>query len=54
MTPHVLLATLAGAALGYGYHRVVGCSSGTCAITANPYISTLYGAFMGYVASGAG
>ena len=42
-----------GAALGYGYHRFVGCSSGACPITANPYISTVYGAVMGYLASGA-
>jgi hypothetical protein len=25
-----------GAALGFGYHRLVGCRSGACAITANP------------------
>ena len=41
-----------GAALGFGYHRLVGCRSGACAITGNPYISTLYGAVMGYLLSG--
>ncbi len=53
MNIYALLATLVGAALGYGYHRFVGCSSGACPITANPYISTVYGAVMGYLASGA-
>jgi hypothetical protein len=53
MNTHALLATLAGAALGYAYHRVIGCSTGACPITANPYISTLYGAVMGYFAAGA-
>lgn len=53
MNIHALLATLVGAALGYAYHRFVGCSSGACPITANPYISTVYGAVMGYLASGA-
>lgn len=48
MNIYALLATLVGAALGYGYHRFVGCSSGACPITANPYISTAYGALMGY------
>ncbi|MBK6695958.1 MAG: YtxH domain-containing protein [Myxococcales bacterium] len=41
-----------GAVLGFGYHRLVGCRSGACAITANPYISTAYGALMGYLFSG--
>lgn len=41
------LSTLVGASLGYGYHRVIGCRSGVCPITANPYTSTVYGAVMG-------
>jgi hypothetical protein len=41
-----------GALLGYGYHRLIGCRTGTCPITANPYISTLYGAFMGFLLAG--
>jgi hypothetical protein len=46
------LFIVVGAALGFGYHRLVGCRTGACAITANPYISTLYGALMGYLLSG--
>lgn len=46
------LYVLGGAALGFGYHRLVGCRSGACLITANPYVSTLYGAVMGYLMSG--
>lgn len=42
---------LGGALLGFGYHRFVGCRTGSCAITANPYISTLYGALLGYLLS---
>ena len=51
-----MLKTLAfvalGALLGYGYHRLVGCRTGACPITANPYISTLYGAVISYLLSG--
>lgn len=41
------LFVLGGALAGFFYHRFIGCRSGACAITANPYLSTLYGAFMG-------
>ncbi len=46
------LFIVVGAALGFGYHRLVGCRTGACAITANPYLSTLYGAVIGYLLSG--
>jgi hypothetical protein len=46
------LYIVVGSVLGFGYHRVVGCRTGTCPITANPYVSTLYGALMGYLLSG--
>ena len=36
-----------GAIAGYFYWQQVGCISGTCAITSNPYNSTIYGAVMG-------
>lgn len=49
----LVLFIVVGAALGFAYHRFVGCRSGACVITANPYISTLYGAVMGYLLSGA-
>ncbi|PWJ55058.1 hypothetical protein CLV98_11579 [Dyadobacter jejuensis] len=37
----------AGALAGYLYWYMVGCDSGTCAITSKPFNSTLYGAVMG-------
>jgi len=52
MLLHTFAYVAGGAAFGFGYHKLVGCSSGACPITANPYISTLYGAVMGFLVSG--
>ena len=40
-----------GAAGGFAYYHFVGCSSGTCPISSNPYVSTAYGALVGAVLS---
>ena len=44
-----IIGILVGAAGGYLYYFFVGCTSGTCPITSNPYISVLYGALMGFL-----
>ena len=49
---YTVASVVAGGALGYAYHRIVGCRTGACPITANPYISTLYGALMGFFVGG--
>jgi hypothetical protein len=41
------LAAVLGGVAGYAYYYYIGCVSGTCAITSNPYISTGYGMLMG-------
>lgn len=43
----VLILAVAGAVGGYLYYRFVGCASGTCPITSNPYVSTVYGGVLG-------
>ena len=46
--------TLLGAAIGgfagLAYWYFVGCVDGNCAITSNPYRSSIYGLFMGAIA----
>ena len=45
---HIAGAVL-GSAGGFLYYYFVGCVSGSCAITSNPVISTLYGAALGFL-----
>ncbi len=48
---YVLTRTCLGCALGiiggYAYYYFIGCNSGSCPITSNPYISMIYGALVG-------
>lgn len=44
-----LIGLFVGAIGGYLYYHFVGCTSGGCAITSNPYMSILWGAVMGYL-----
>jgi hypothetical protein len=48
-TMFLILAGILGAAAGFAYYHFIGCASGTCPITSNPYISTGYGAVLGLV-----
>ncbi|HSQ74735.1 MAG TPA: DUF6132 family protein, partial [Bacteroidota bacterium] len=43
------LAVSLGSAGGFAYYYFIGCTSGACPITSNPYISTAYGALIGVV-----
>jgi hypothetical protein len=52
MILHTVAFAAGGAVLGFGYYKLVGCSSGACPITSNPYISSLFGAVMGFLAGG--
>jgi hypothetical protein len=45
------LFTVIGAGLGFAYWRFVGCSSGTCPLTANWHTSTLMGGLIGMLAT---
>ncbi len=42
-----ILPVMLGAIGGYAYYYFIGCVSGACPITSNPYISTIYGAIIG-------
>jgi hypothetical protein len=45
----IILPIVIGAGGGFAYYYFIGCSSGTCPITSNPYISTGYGTIIGLI-----
>jgi hypothetical protein len=47
----MLVSVLIGAVAGYGFYYFIGCSTGTCPITSNPWMSTGYGALLGWLAA---
>lgn len=51
MIVRLIIGVVVGGLFGYGVYRVIGCSSGTCPITANPWISTIFGMVMGAMLS---
>lgn len=44
-----VIGAVVGAIGGYIYYIEIGCTSGSCAITSNPYMSMLWGAALGYL-----
>lgn len=45
----ILSGIVIGGILGFTYYWFIGCKTGTCRITGNPLISSLYGSFMGLI-----
>jgi hypothetical protein len=41
------LGVALGGAAGFLYYHFIGCSSGSCAITSNPVMSTVWGGLLG-------
>lgn len=52
MILRLLIGAVAGAVLGFGWHKLVGCSMGACPLTSNPVVSTLYGMTLGALIAG--
>lgn len=52
MLIRLVIGIVIGAALGFLYYKLIGCSSGVCPLTSNPFMSTIYGALMGGLMSG--
>lgn len=48
----LVVGIIVGGALGFGYYKLVGCSTGGCPLTSNPWISTMYGMVLGGMIAG--
>ena len=46
-----LLGAVIGAAVGYAMYRFVGCKSGACPLTANPWVAMVIWGLMGLMLS---
>ena len=47
MILRIILGIIVGGSLGFGWYKLVGCSTGACPLTSHPVISTIYGAVVG-------
>ena len=47
-----VIGAAVGAAIGFAAYKFIGCASGACPITSNPYASVLVGAVMGALLPG--
>ena len=52
MIARLVIGVVLGVLLGYGVYRFIGCSTGTCPITSNPWVSTIYGMVIGGLFAG--
>jgi len=52
MSLRIVIGVIIGGALGFGYYKVIGCSTGACPLTSNPWMSTLYGMLVGGMIAG--
>ena len=51
MIVRLIIVVVAGGPAKYGVYSFIGCSSGTCPITTNPWISTSFGMVFGSLLS---
>ena len=48
----LVIGLVVGAGVGYAMHRYVGCRTGACPLTANPWVSMAVYGFLGAMLAG--
>lgn len=48
----LILGVVIGGGLGFASYKFVGCSTGACPLTSNPWVSSIYGAILGLMVAG--
>ena len=51
MIVRLIIGVVVGGLVGYGMYRFIGCSTGACPITANPWTSIIFGMVFGALLS---
>lgn len=49
---NIAIGIVIGALLGFASYKFIGCASGACPLTSNPWVATLYGAVLGALLGG--
>jgi hypothetical protein len=52
MILRITIGVVVGGGLGFAYYKFVGCSTGTCPLTSNPFLSAIYGSVVGALVAG--
>lgn len=52
VTIKILMGVVVGGALGFAWYKLVGCTSGACPLTSNPWSSSMYGMLVGGLIAG--
>ena len=47
MILRVIISAVVGGGLGFAWYKLVGCSTGACPLTSNPFITVAYGMIVG-------
>ena len=47
MILRIVIGAVVGGGLGFAWYKFVGCSTGACPLTSNPFVSTIYGMVVG-------